>query len=501
MGIRERVNAKNNLRMTTRFNNFTNNIKNYASDKKLVYTFILGVIIEALCISVTCLRDISKNVPLFTALYTASFIAYFFTNLNIFGKGLIQDIRFQNPSNKSCKEETETCTNSRIIFWIIISFSIIFRFTLLPVIPSDDIYRYIWEGKLQLNMINPYTYAPDAVELEHFRDNLYPEINHKHLTTIYPPLALISFAIADFLSHSVMAMKLIFITFDLLIVLVLTKFIRKVRQNPLSILIYAWSPLVLISFAARGHCDSLQIFFATLAIYLYYCRKNRLSVAVMGMAIVSKFISVIIVPFFILRNRYKYISIPALVIIAFYLPYISAGTGLFSTLLHFGADYHFNDSGHFIIKCLTSGSATLTKIVTVLVFGGTLLYLYKKFYTNRDSDASKDDDTLRYSFIAIGTFLILAPTVHPWYLTWIVPFLCFYHSKAWLILTGTVVFYYFMNHKLFSTIIEYNGEWVWQEVHWLKLPEYLPFLVLLVYDYLKNRKRKRDLFSETSMTK
>ncbi len=92
---------------------------------------------------------------------------------------------------------------------------------------------------------------------------------------------------------------------------------------------------------------------------------------------------------------------------------------------------------------------------------------------------------LNYTFVAIGTFLILAPTMHPWYLTWIVPFLCFNKNRAWLILTGTVVCYYFMNHELFSKMIWYNNEWVWKEVHWLKLPEYLPFYGLLIYGWLK----------------
>jgi hypothetical protein len=95
-----------------------------------------------------------------------------------------------------------------------------------------------------------------------------------------------------------------------------------------------------------------------------------------------------------------------------------------------------------------------------------------------------NDAILKFAFIAIGTFLILSPTVHPWYLTWIVPFLCFNNNWAWLVLTGTVVFYYFMNHNLFSTLIEYNNEWVWQEVHWLKLPEYVPFYGLLIYGWL-----------------
>ncbi|MCP4269947.1 MAG: hypothetical protein GY777_30970 [Candidatus Brocadiaceae bacterium] len=109
----------------------------------------------------------------------------------------------------------------------------------------------------------------------------------------------------------------------------------------------------------------------------------------------------------------------------------------------------------------------------------------EKSELEEDGNIEMNNSVLNYAFVAIGTFLILTPTMHPWYLTWIVPFLCFNKNRAWLILTGTVVCYYFMNHELFSKMIWYNNEWVWKEVHWLKLPEYLPFYGLLIYGWLK----------------
>lgn len=475
--------------------------KNLLLNSSLVYTIISGVILEILCFSITYyLGNIHKNILLFTFLYAGLFIVYFFAIYNIFGKDLISDIRFNN-SNMRGETIKASEMDSRIIFWTIIAFSIIFRLTLLPVVPSDDIYRYLWEGKLQLNWINPYSFAPDSQTLEQFRDKFYSGINHKHLTTIYPPLTLMSFAVSDYISYSILAMKSIFVSFDLLVILVLNKLLKLFGKRPLSVIVYAWSPLVLISFAARGHCDSLQIFFAILALYLYISQNKMSSVVSVAFAVLSKFISIIVVPLFILRNRpVKSIIVLSIFIFALYIPYLNAGGGLFSTLFHFGSEYHFNDSGHFLILCLTGGSADISKIVTCLVFGGILLYLYKRFYYNCGTadlqsttadnkiELFKDETVLRYSFYAIATFLILSPTVHPWYLTWIIPFLCFYHSKAWLILTGTVIFYYLMNHELFSTLINFNNEWVWTEVHWLKLPEYLPFSGILIYEYFRNRK-------------
>ncbi|MGR3319283.1 MAG: glycosyltransferase 87 family protein [Candidatus Anammoxibacter sp.] len=474
------------------------------SKNSLVPLIITGLVIEALCVAIAFIGDINKNIPAFSFLYSASFIIYIFAMFFVLKKNVLRRNTKQCVITQETNTDKTTGIGSGRIIWTILIFSFIFRLTLLPVTPSDDIYRYLWEGKLQLNWINPYTFAPESPVLEHLRDRFFAGINHKHLPTIYPPLTLVGFAIASLVSHTEISMKVFFLLFDLGLIFLLIRFLKREGKDPVNVVIYAWSPLVLISFAARGHCDSLQIFFVVLALYLYSQQKKLTSVIMVGLAVISKIISIIIVPFFVLRNKPWFIVPLFLVIFFFYIPYISSGAGLFSTFFHFGAQYHFNDSLHFIIFCLTLGSPLISNLITPVIFGIVLLVLYLKYAgcrslfgfklncsVNRNSD--ENDSILKYTFFAIGAFLMLTPTVHPWYLTWIVPFLCFHQSRAWLVLTGTVVFYYFMNHALFSTLIEHNNEWVWKEVHWLKLLEYLPFYSLLIYDFVMDRKKNRKM--------
>jgi hypothetical protein len=456
-------------------------------NNKLRTIIITGFIIEILCVAIACSGDIKKNIPSFAILYTASFITYIFAIFYI---------------SKNVETNEQDNSSSSKVLWAIIIFSLMFRLTLLPAAPSDDIYRYLWEGKLQLNGINPYSHPPESSSLEYLRDRFFSGINHKHLPTIYPPLTLMVFAVADYISHTIISMKAVFLLFDVLSIFILLKLLKVMGKDPHNVLTYAWSPLILISFAARGHCDSLQIFLVILALYLCAIRKNLRSVFSITLAVMSKFIFVIIAPFLIPGKKFRYVVVLFAVIAALYLPYISAGKGLFSTLLHFGTQYHFNDSVHFLIFCLCIGSPLASKIVTALIFGTVLLFLYKKYLNlfvtdnNGNSPLSNggsekrgniemNNFVLNYAFVAIGTFLILIPTLHPWYLTWIIPFLCFNKNRAWILLTGTVICYYFMNHELFSKMIWYNNEWVWKEVHWLKLPEYLPFYGLLIYGWLK----------------
>ena len=53
----------------------------------------------------------------------------------------------------------------RFIFWNIIVFGLLFRFSILPAqqIQEDDVYRYLWDGKVFANNINPFEYAPSEV--------------------------------------------------------------------------------------------------------------------------------------------------------------------------------------------------------------------------------------------------------------------------------------------------------------------------------------------------
>ena len=244
-------------------------------NRKLITILITGFIIEILCAAIAYSGDIKKNIPCFAILYTASFITYIFAIFYI---------------SKNAETEEQNNNSSRPVLWAIIIFSLMFRLTLLPVAPSDDIYRYLWEGRLQLNGISPYSHPPEASSLEHLRDSFFSGINHKHLPTIYPPLTLMVFTVADYVSHSIMSMKSAFLIFDVLSIFILLKFLRVMGKESHNVLTYAWSPLILISFAARGHCDSLQIFLrytcfipsarleGSLRTSRFYCSRNNVQI-------------------------------------------------------------------------------------------------------------------------------------------------------------------------------------------------------------------------------
>src|SRR5437588_8585338 len=94
---------------------------------------------------------------------------------------------------------------------IVIVFAVLFRLSLLfsPPYLSDDIYRYVWDGRVQAAGINPYRYIPADAALEKLRDGkIYPRINRKdYARTIYPPVAEAVLFLTTRISESVTWMK------------------------------------------------------------------------------------------------------------------------------------------------------------------------------------------------------------------------------------------------------------------------------------------------------
>ncbi|MGH8649741.1 MAG: hypothetical protein ACREUP_10620, partial [Burkholderiales bacterium] len=153
--------------------------------------------------------------------------------------------------------------DGRVMVITLIGFSVAFRITLLwtqPVL-SDDIYRYVWDGRVQAAGINPYLYPPESPQLAHLRDDtVYPQINRPWARTIYPPGAQWLFrAMYAATPNSVVFMKATFVAFDLLTILLLMRLLRSLSLPPNRAILYAWHPLPVFELSGSGHLDGLML--------------------------------------------------------------------------------------------------------------------------------------------------------------------------------------------------------------------------------------------------
>lgn len=344
----------------------------------------------------------------------------------------------------------------------VIVFAVIFRFTLLAGTPtlSDDIYRYIWDGKVYLSGQNTYRHPPGAEALAHLRDGLYGKINHKNIGTPYTPITELVFASAAKFTPPVQAMKLPFIIFDMLTVLVLLRLLKILKRPPLAVIVYAWNPLVIFEIAGSGHADSLAIFFTILSLTMLTAGKRLYGSFAFAFALLSKYFAAALLP--VVARRFgarEWLAVIAIVIV-FYAPFLAYIENHFLSIHAVASAWRFNDSLYSLFM-LTTGSAFSAKIVSGVFFAGICVIVYFRNWP-----------VLYSAYILIGSMLLLSSVVHPWYVVWIVPFLAVYPSPAWFYLTASVSFSYLLlggESQTGTSEMEY----------FVKAAVYAPFFLLL----------------------
>jgi hypothetical protein len=193
---------------------------------------------------------------------------------------------------------------------------------LAPPFLSSDMYRYVWDGRVQTTGINPYRYVPADTALQSLRDDaIFPHINRAATArTIYPPMAQIVFQAVGRISQSVLAMKLAMVGFEALACFAMLRLLALAGLPLQRVLIYAWNPLAVWAFAGNGHVDAIAIGLLGLALLLRATRRDTWTGAVLGAAILVKFLPAAVAPAFWRRQAAWRTPLIALgVIVALYI--------------------------------------------------------------------------------------------------------------------------------------------------------------------------------------
>jgi len=199
---------------------------------------------------------------------------------------------------------------------------------LAPPFLSSDMYRYVWDGRVQVAGINPYRYLPADPALQSLRDDtIYPLINRKSTAhTIYPPAAQLVFQAVARISDSVLAMKLAMVGFEALACFAILRLLDLARLPRERVLIYAWNPLAVWTFAGNGHVDAIAIGLLGLALLLRAVKRDAWVGLVFGAAVLVKFLPAAVAPALWRREAPWRMPLIALATIAgLYLLYSSVG--------------------------------------------------------------------------------------------------------------------------------------------------------------------------------
>jgi hypothetical protein len=310
--------------------------------------------------------------------------------------------------------------------WIVVGVAISLRVLLLaaPPILSSDIYRYVWDGRVQAAGINPYRYIPADPALAALRDPIvYPQINRAgYARTIYPPLAEVVFAMTGRLSDNVTGMRLVMLGFEAIGIICLLRLLPLAGLPSERILFYAWNPLALWSFANDGHVDAIVVGLLGLALLLRARHKDSWAGAALAGAVLVKLFPLVAAPAFLRGGQFWRPALAGLLVIGCgYALYSSAGLHVFGFLPSYGQEEGLVDgtglwalAGLATLIALPASAALIYAAVVAVTFLALAGWILWQPTPANDAQALCRDTGL----LAAAAMAATSPHYH-WYFAWL----------------------------------------------------------------------------------
>jgi len=354
---------------------------------------------------------------------------------------------------------------------LIVAWAIVFRVLVVasPVVLSSDLYRYIWDGRVQLAGFNPYRYPPAAEALTTLRDaEIYPRINRPWVPTIYPPGAQILFAMsAVVFPDSITGLKSVMVLFDIATLLLLIRLLQGSGNDPERALLYAWSPLVVFEFAGSGHVDALMLPCLLLALLARLADRAALTGVMLGVATLIKLYPAVLLPIFYKRRERWFPGAFGITLVLGYLPYVWGVREKVVGYLprYFGPWEAFNGGLQYFLTAALTPLLPSARSLTMLGLAGLFLAVVLRLGWH-----ATDQPVPWRAYRLISAYLLFVPaTFYPWYMIWILPFLCLYPAWGWLYMSGALTLAYLAYVRADQSLPEY-----------VRLIEYLPLYGLLL---------------------
>jgi alpha-1,6-mannosyltransferase len=332
--------------------------------------------------------------------------------------------------------------DDRTALKIVVAAAVAMRFAMLFTDPylSSDLFRYIWDGRVAGNGINPFRYLPSAPELASLRDAvIYPNINRAdYAPTIYPPVAQMTFWLITRVSESVFALKFAMVALEALGVAAMLVVLSRLDLPARRIAAYIWHPLPVWEIAGNGHVDAMMIALMLVSLALFLERPALVAAGVATLAALVKPTALLALPVYWRPWDWRMPCLVAAIMAGFYLPYLGVGWGVLGFASGYFAEEGYKAGGGFwypdILQLVTGqipGIGRGYMVLSGLALGA--LALTAGFRTDRSPAAA-----VRSLTLLVMLFLILLTPHYPWYYLAAVPFLAVYPRSAtlWVLTVG-----------------------------------------------------------------
>jgi len=248
----------------------------------------------------------------------------------------------------------------------------------------------------------------------------------------YPPLNQLLFGISTVLGSgsvvgSIVALRCFIILADLGILFFGLKLLRQLQLPNYTILWYFLNPLVIVELTGNLHFEGVMIFFFVWSIYLLAIQKWQWSAVAIAGSIAIKLVPLLFLPLYLKYFGFKksilfYLIIGATLLLLFapfYSPFFI--TNYAETIGLWFSNFEFNAGFYNVLKYIATlyGIAPweLIKIYGAYSAGATVLVVLLVTFSRKNEQLPT---LLSSMFYVLTCYYLLATTVHPWYIIFLV---------------------------------------------------------------------------------
>ena len=377
--------------------------------------------------------------------------------------------------------------------------SLLLRVILIFSIPmlSDDVYRFIWDGRLLAAGYNPFHEVPEfymdlSNPIPGISTELYENLNYTIYHTMYPSVpqftAWVSVLIGgDSIFWNVVVMKIFIITAEVGSMYLMLMLLKDFDLKSGRLLLYSLNPLVIMELSGNLHHEAFLIFFILLSVVLW--RKNRIvmSAGAFALAIASKLLPLIFLPLFAIRYQVtgvlKFYLWILLFSIILFLPFLDSG--LLNAMKESGWLYfqrfEFNGSVYYLVR----EAGYMVKGYNIIESAGRWMAVFSflSILTYSWISGRRKVNMMELLMWIWLIYLVFTTTLHPWYIIPLIAFSIFTNYR----------FPILWSYLIFLTYFGYSND-SYSEPIILILVEYLLVYGFMVYEIL----RENDLKNKSS---